>query len=314
MAAAIAAAKRRGKLARRARWFASAQRKRRSTPAQAASIHIFADEAPDAAFVQRAIAAKAFVIPTLSVNESTTGAASGAELVKDVEHRHRISRPPNRAALESSFPKRPNARRTLDYSKAATRMLHDAGRSDSRGERCARTLERRTAPAFTASCELLVDAGLTPAAALTAATAAPALAFSLEDRGRIAPGLRADLVLVARRPDARRQATRDIVAIWKGGERFERPRPGAEPTAPLATTSDGVVSDFDTGETPAARFGAGWQVSTDTMLGGKSTAELRMTQGGAAASAGALEVTGSINAGSAVPRGRARCSFRPRRR
>src|SRR5262249_60162703 len=43
---------------------------------------------------------------------------------------------------------------------------------------------------------LLVAAGLTPAEALAAATAVAAGAFALADRGRIAPGLRADLVLV----------------------------------------------------------------------------------------------------------------------
>ena len=42
--------------------------------------------------------------------------------------------------------------------------------------------------------ELLVRAGLSPAEALNAATAATARAFGLDDRGRIAPGLRADLV------------------------------------------------------------------------------------------------------------------------
>ena len=73
MAAAIAAAKRRGKLA-----LVHIGSKRAAEEALDAGasglVHIFADEAPDAAFVQRAIAAKAFVIPTLSVNESTSGA------------------------------------------------------------------------------------------------------------------------------------------------------------------------------------------------------------------------------------------------
>jgi cytosine/adenosine deaminase-related metal-dependent hydrolase len=40
---------------------------------------------------------------------------------------------------------------------------------------------------------LLVRAGLTPLQALAAATSAPARAFRLADRGRIRPGLRADL-------------------------------------------------------------------------------------------------------------------------
>jgi dihydroorotase-like cyclic amidohydrolase len=50
----------------------------------------------------------------------------------------------------------------------------------------------------------LVQAGLSPAAALRAAT--PARRFSLDDRGRIAEGLRADLLLVDGDPTTRSRA------------------------------------------------------------------------------------------------------------
>jgi imidazolonepropionase-like amidohydrolase len=294
MAAAIAAAKRKGKLA--LVHVGSRRAAEEALDAGASGlVHIFADEAPDAAFVQRAIAAKAFVIPTLSVNESTAGIASGAELVKDVNIAPYLTAA-DRASLDRSFPKRPNARRSLDHAKAAARMLHEKGVPILAGSDAPNPGTAHGA-SIHRELRLLVDAGLTPAAALTAATAAPALAFGLEDRGRIAPGRRADLVLVNGDPTRDVEASRDIVAIWKRGERFERPRADAEPTAPAASTSDGVVSDFDTGETPAARFGAGWQVSTDTMIGGKSTAELRVTKEGAEGSTGALDVTGSINPG-----------------
>ena len=59
--------------------------------------------------------------------------------------------------------------------------------------------------------QLLVEAGLTPTEALAAATSAPAAAFHLTDRGRIAPGLRADLVLVEGDPTADILQTRAIV-------------------------------------------------------------------------------------------------------
>lgn len=65
--------------------------------------------------------------------------------------------------------------------------------------------------------ELLVSAGLTPVEALAAATSAPADAFRLADRGRIRPGLRADLVLVEGDPTTDVTATRGIVAVWKEG-------------------------------------------------------------------------------------------------
>jgi imidazolonepropionase-like amidohydrolase len=69
---------------------------------------------------------------------------------------------------------------------------------------------------------LLVEAGLTPTEALIAATSAPALAFHASDRGRIARGLRADLVLVDGNPTEDVLATRNIVAVYKGGIEADR--------------------------------------------------------------------------------------------
>ncbi len=66
--------------------------------------------------------------------------------------------------------------------------------------------------------ELLVEAGLTPAEALHAATGAAADRFALPDRGRIAPGLRADLLLVEKDPAADVTATRSILAVRLAGE------------------------------------------------------------------------------------------------
>ncbi|MET8854521.1 amidohydrolase family protein [Amycolatopsis sp. NPDC004625] len=67
----------------------------------------------------------------------------------------------------------------------------------------------------------LVAAGISPPAALTAATARPADAFGLGDRGRIRAGLRADLVLVDGRPDEDITATQRLRAVWKEGVRAD---------------------------------------------------------------------------------------------
>jgi imidazolonepropionase-like amidohydrolase len=75
--------------------------------------------------------------------------------------------------------------------------------------------------------ELLVRCGMTPAQALSAATTAPASVFNLADRGRIAPGQRADLVLVTGDPLTDVTATRAIEWIWRAGVPCDRRAPDA---------------------------------------------------------------------------------------
>jgi imidazolonepropionase-like amidohydrolase len=64
-----------------------------------------------------------------------------------------------------------------------------------------------------------VGSGLTPAEALRGATSLAAGTFGLTDRGVIAPGRRADLVLVAGDPTQDIAATRNIRGVWIGGLR-----------------------------------------------------------------------------------------------
>ena len=65
--------------------------------------------------------------------------------------------------------------------------------------------------------ELLVQAGLPAADVLRAATEGPARYFGLADRGAIAPGLRADLVLIDGDPLSDIRATRSIRRVWCDG-------------------------------------------------------------------------------------------------
>lgn len=66
--------------------------------------------------------------------------------------------------------------------------------------------------------ELLVEAGLTSVEALAAATSTPATVFGLDDRGRIAEEMLADLVLVQGAPDQVITDTRNILMTWKAGK------------------------------------------------------------------------------------------------
>jgi imidazolonepropionase-like amidohydrolase len=63
----------------------------------------------------------------------------------------------------------------------------------------------------------LVDAGLTPLEALNAATSLPARLHSLPDRGAIAPGLRADLLLISGNPLINISNTKNIMRVWTAG-------------------------------------------------------------------------------------------------
>ncbi|MEU4414765.1 amidohydrolase family protein [Nocardia salmonicida] len=66
----------------------------------------------------------------------------------------------------------------------------------------------------------LVQAGLFPTQALRAATATTARRFGLDDRGRIADGLRADLLLVDGDPTTSISDTLNTRAVWRRGTRL----------------------------------------------------------------------------------------------
>jgi imidazolonepropionase-like amidohydrolase len=265
-------------------------------------VHIFGTSAPQPDMAARVKAAGAFVVPTLSVNESASGVPSGASLAAGSPLAPFLTAEET-VALNGAFPARANSPYRLQHALDATRALHGAGVPILAGTDAPNPGTSHGA-SMHRELELLVRAGLTPAEALTAATSAPARAFGLDDRGRIAAGQRADLLLVAGDPTTDILATRNIEGVWKGGVRLAR-REAAAVAAPggeQAATSTGVISTFDEpGTAPVAAFGAGWQISTDSLMGGTSTAEMRVIQPGAAGSAGALETSGTVAAGAPFP-------------
>lgn len=66
---------------------------------------------------------------------------------------------------------------------------------------------------------LLVEAGLSEIEVLRGATSVPASVFGLRDRGAIAPGMRADLVLIEGDPTTDIAATRNLRGVWINGDR-----------------------------------------------------------------------------------------------
>ncbi len=152
--------------------------------------------------------------------------------------------------------------------------------------------------------ELLVAAGLSPTQALTAATWAPVNAFRLKERGRIAQGQRADLVLVKGDPTQDVTATRDILKVWKVGQEIPRPKVEAQAAAaapaPPAPASSGEISGFEDGSL-ATGFGTGWTESTDQMAGGASVVQKEVVSGGADGSGKSLAISGETKAGFGFP-------------
>ncbi len=68
--------------------------------------------------------------------------------------------------------------------------------------------------------ELMVDYGMPAIDVLRAATSVNAELFGLADRGRIVPGLLADLILVRGNPSTDIKVLREPVAVYKGGQRI----------------------------------------------------------------------------------------------
>jgi len=299
MAAVVAAAHAKGKLA--VVHVADQASAREAIEAGADGLaHVFMDEPADAALIQLAKERNVFVIATLSVIENF-GRPDGYEtpLAKD-PHLAPLMTPDDIAALRVRFPRRANVKASVKIAVENVRALHAAG---------VRILAGTDVPnpgtlhgvSLHREFELLVDAGLTPLEALRAATSAPADAFKLADRGQIAPGKRADLVLVEGDPTQDIKATRAITHTWIAGRPFDLNAyrnmidQRAKSLAALSAPGKLLVSDFEDGPAINATFGAGWSISTDQIQRGKSTCDFKIVDGGADNTKHALLIKGRIN-------------------
>ncbi len=254
-------------------------------------VHLFNDPSAGDGFAGVVKRRRAFVIPTLLVLHSIAGKA-GPETLTGDQHLAPYLSDTARGSLAQTFPG--IKQRDLTVAKETVRRLKAAGVPILAGTD-APNPGTAHGVALLRELELLVEAGLTPAEALTAATTGPATAFRLTDRGRIARGLRADLVLVAGDPTTDITATRAIEGVWKGGVRADRAAfaksladaRASAASAPIVDIGTGLISDFAQ-STPSASFGTPWVVSTDTMAGGKSTGAIEVAEG-------ALRITGTIS-------------------
>ncbi|MFC2165257.1 CIA30 family protein [Acidobacteriota bacterium] len=265
-------------------------------------VHLYFDGAYDPEFGRIAASKNIFVIPTLSVLESMSGIKVLPTLDKD-PHLSPYLTPQDIGAIKTKSPIN-TGEASYRAAEKALRQLKEAGvpilagtDMPNPGMIIGASLHREL--------ELLVAAGLTPLEALRGATSIPAEKFSVEGRGLIKPGYQADLLLVNGDPTKDVKATREILDVWKDGYRVDRAKylakvkkalEGVEKlkaAPPPEYALPGLISDFEGAEV-TAKFGAGWSVSTDAMMGGKSKAEYEIVKGGAQESKGSLLITGNI--------------------
>lgn len=163
--------------------------------------HVPLGTALDQPVVERIAATKTTVIPTLTMMEGIARA---------------VGRPEGFAASRLSV--------ALLY-QAGVRVLAGTDTNETTGV----PFQPEPGASLHHELELLVDAGLTPAHALHAATHLAAQSFGLTDRGTIKPGMRADLILLNDNPLTDIRATLSIHRIWSAGTEH--------PPAPQTATS-----------------------------------------------------------------------------
>src|SRR5215472_4073371 len=263
--------------------------------------HLFADSEPTADFAALAKNHHVFVVPTLTVLESVSGIPSGETLTTDARLEPYLTGE-DITNLKRSFPKFPTQPSELYAEHTVRELLSEhvpvlvGTDSPNPGTSHGASMHREL--------ELLVRSGMSPQEALAAATSVPAKIFHLDDRGQIAVGKRADLLLVKGDPTLDITITRDIVAVWKAGVQDDRDSYRAQLSKQKAEAANsknsptpagsesGLISNFESGR-PDANFGAGWSVSTDSIAGGKSTGAMDVVTGGANGSQHALDVSGT---------------------
>ena len=264
-------------------------------------VHMFNDQAVSSEWLALAKSKKLFVVPTASVISNATGANWSKFVIDDPFLKPLLNRE-SIASLTRAFPIRAGQEKGWEMLKENIGKLAQAGIAVLAGTDAANPGTDHGV-SMHQEIRLLVSAGLSNEQALAAATSLPALQFQLTDRGRIAVGLRADLILVDGDPTKDVANVARIAGVWKGGFPIDRSSRiesvKAEQFAAMSRPSANQskrISNFE-GDKVTADFGAGWASSTDSIMGGSSTSRLSLAPNGAKDSKSCMEVAGKIHAG-----------------
>ena len=271
--------------------------------------HCFADSVPDEGFINLMKEKKAFVIPTLSVM-NTLPDARKINIAGD----KRLSQylvPEISNCLAATQPFYGDKRLTYQKAEMTVRKFHKAGIPVLAGTDSYNAGTTHGA-SLHGELELLTYAGLSPTESLTSATSLIASTFGLHDRGRIAPGMRGDLLLVKGDPTIDITNTRNIVGVWLNGNRLDREpwlseiekenkewEKTGEIPAPYNSES-GLICDFDEGNY-SPNFGFYFFEISDKFYGGLSQSKISMVQGGSDRTPWSLQISGKIDTSSPMP-------------
>jgi imidazolonepropionase-like amidohydrolase len=192
-------------------------------------VHVWRAEGASAEIARQIVERGVFVMPTMDGPDSFLPAGR-SNLLAEPRFQNALSNSiKEHLSLTRSFPEIPMARASievrqanLDAQMAAARSLREAGARFLVGSDASRFTPVDFGITIHRELELLKDIGLSPSEALIAATSRTADVFRLRDRGRIAPGLRADLLLVRGDPTSNILQTRDILRVWKSGAEVDR--------------------------------------------------------------------------------------------
>lgn len=186
--------------------------------------HIPMYDALSPALLDRLAAEGAAIIPTLAVNESLYDLARGTDRYEDPSLEEDVpaevlealrAAPPDLARRDRMASRREIAFENLERAREAGVRIVTGTDAGIWGSLHGHSLHDEIV--------LLVEhTGATAAEALAAATSEPAALLGLADRGRLAAGLRADLVIVQGDPLDDIDAIRRVTAVFRAGEAVDR--------------------------------------------------------------------------------------------
>lgn len=180
--------------------------------------HLFIDRPEWTAELIKSIADKGiFVTPCLVLNSSIIG-NSACHIAHDDRVQHKLNED-WKMTMCSCFNTFPSGKMEDNFNNV--KDLHDAGVDILVGTDVSVPMPHLGGLAHGLSVhhemQLLVEAGLSPIDALKSATSVIAKRFSLFDRGIIAEGMRADLILINGDPTKKISDSLSIVGVWKQG-------------------------------------------------------------------------------------------------